>query len=93
MLSGNTQGASREELLKNARTQAANYYGVDCIDVSLSHEESDADFLADQRLGGSEVALGQVIYRAEFTADIKHHWSNPSYGFPKCHKCNLEKME
>lgn len=92
MLRGQTQGASRAELMSNALRQAEAYYDTMCTTVTLTNEKSDADFVTNERFCGNAVALGQVSFSADFTAEIEHQWSKPSYGFPKCVKCDKVKM-
>lgn len=80
------QARDRADLIRQAEEQGAAYYGTECVSVTLSDEKAETEY--QHTLEGSVPT--RTDFSADYTANIEHQWSKPSYGFPKCHKCGLD---
>lgn len=91
MLRGHVEYAStRADLLRLAKERAAVYYGTECVEVVLTNEHEDTDY---ENTIGDGYTPTSTLYQADYTAEIKHHWSKPSVGFAKCYKCGLDNYD
>lgn len=91
MLSGRVEHAdTRADLVRLAKERATVYYGLDCVAVTLTNEREETDYENTIVDGYTPTS---TLYQAEYTAEIKHHWSKPSVGFAKCYKCGLDNYD
>jgi len=86
-LTGHVTGNSRQDLINQAHTEAIQYYGNECVTISLSHEQASTDYIYTGRIDGSEVTAGSTTYTADYEATIQHKWDQPARGRPACRTC------
>ena len=88
-LQGHAQGKSRKDLLRKAAEYAIEYYGTECVEITLSHETCNAEII-ETTLGELP---GSVAYHADWEAEEKHHMETLVYGPAKCRDCGKRNHE
>ena len=88
MLSGHTQGANREELLKNAREQAFSYFNTNCVTIELRDVEAVRDCMINNITG--ETTTTKITFEARFRAKVEHnYWQKfTTHGPLVCRVCD-----
>lgn len=92
-LHGSTQGKSQKELLDNAKTVAVQYFGMDCVKVTVTRADADTDFIQHNEMSGSAVTIGGTVFEARYTAVVEHnYWQKfTTHGAWVCRHCDAHK--
>lgn len=86
-LTGTSTAASRAELEKRARAIAAQFYGTECVTVTLSNASVESIQSSSLTTPHESTTTG---FTADWEAIEKHRYQHPGYGFPKCTRCGKE---
>jgi hypothetical protein len=87
-LTGSAQAEDRAAIIRKAKSAATKYYGETCIDVTLSNERTET--VMDGSIGGG-IETFTTGYTADWEANVKHIYNQPTYGPAICQGCKEEK--
>ena len=87
ILNGQSAGSDFADLKRQAKNMAADFFGTHCVKVNIS----EAD-LEETRVEWNGATMGYT-FRADWTAEEKHHMETLVYGPAKCRDCGKRNHE